>query len=200
MKTSRKTIVMVASILSLATPLSTLADGVIGGGTITFQGAVTDTTCTINGHNSNSLTISLPPISVEQANSMTQRGLIAVNRQAFQLDLSDCAQAGSARSGWSPTIRMSFRGSQISSDGKYLRNELPARDGRPSNIGVAITEQNHPDQPIELNTPYDTRVSAPSTSKAPQPLRFYANYYKASNDEARAGGVRTLVTYALSYN
>ena len=200
MKTSSMTIAAAVSSLSLAVPLSTNAEGVIGGGTITFQGAVTDTTCTINGHNSNSLTISLPPISVEQANNMTQRGLIPINRQPFQLDLSDCAQAGSERSGWSPTIRMSFSGPQISTDGNYLRNEMQTRDGRPSNIGIAITEQEHPDELIKLNAPYDTRVTASSTAKAPQPLRFYANYYKTGSDEARAGGVRTLVTYALSYN
>ena len=200
MKTSRMTIAAVVSTFGFAIPLSAEAEGVLGGGTITFQGAVTDTTCTINGHNSNSLTVSLPPISVEQANNMTQRGLIPINRQPFQLDLSDCAQAGSARSGWSPTIRMSFSGPQISADGTYLRNELPTRDGRPSNIGVAITEQSHPDELIKLNTPYDTRITASSTAKAPQPLRFYANYYKAGGDETRAGGVRTLVTYALSYN
>lgn len=200
MKTFSMTIAAAVSTLSLAIPLSAEAEGVLGGGTITFQGAVTDTTCTINGHNSNSLTVSLPPISVEQANNMTQRGLIPVNRQPFQLDLSDCAQAGSARSGWSPTIRMSFSGPQISNDGKYLRNELPTRDGRPSNIGVAITEQNHPDELIKLNTPYDTQITGASTAKVPQPLRFYANYYKTGNDETRAGGVRTLVTYALSYN
>ncbi|BBG28991.1 MULTISPECIES: fimbrial protein [Zymobacter] len=200
MKTSSMTIAAAVSTLSLAMPIAAAAEGVLGGGTITFQGAVTDTTCTINGHNSSSLTVSLPPISVEQANTMTQRGLIPVNRQPFQLDLSDCAQAGSARSGWSPTIRMSFSGPQISSDGKYLRNEMPTRDGRPSNIGIAITEQGHPDELIKLNTPYDTRITASSTAKTPQPLRFYANYYKTGNDETRAGGVRTLVTYALSYN
>lgn len=200
MKTSRMTIAAVVSIVSLAIPLLAKAEGTIGGGTITFQGAVTDTTCTINGHNSNSLTVSLPPISVEQANNMAQRGLIPVSRQPFQLDLSGCSQAGSAQSGWSPTIQMSFSGPQISPDGKFLRNELPTRDGRPSNIGVAITEQSHPDELIKLNTPYDTRITASSTNKAPQPLRFYANYYKSGSDETRAGGVRTLVTYALSYN
>lgn len=199
MKTSKMTIALAAS-LSFALPLTAVAENVIGGGTITFQGAVTDTTCTINGHNSDSLTVSLPPISVEQANSMTQRGLIPITRQPFQLNLSDCAQAGSARSGWSPSIRMSFSGPQISPDGRYLRNEMPTRDGRPSNIGIAITEQNHPDEPLQLNIPYDTQIAASSTVNAPQPLRFYANYYKTGSDETRAGGVRTLVTYALSYN
>ena len=200
MNTSKMTITTVASILSLAGSFSAEAKGVIGGGTITFHGAVTDTTCTVNKGNSNDLIISLPPISVEQANSMIPQGLITANRQEFQLNLSDCAQAGDERSGGAPTIRMSFSGPQISADGRYLKNMMKTRDGQTSNIGVAITEQDHPDQPITLNIPYDTRITASSTSKAPQPLRFYANYYKANSDAARAGGVQTLVTYALSYN
>lgn len=168
-------------------------------GVITFQGAVNDTTCTINGHNTSSLTVALSPISVDQANYLSRGGLIPVNRQPFQLDLSDCTQAG-ANDGWAPTIKMSFSGSQVSEDGKFLKNEVMGKNGKPNNVGIAITEQDNPDHLISLNEPYDTDITQESTVKGPQPLKFYANYYKTGNGEASAGAVRTLVTYALSYN
>lgn len=168
-------------------------------GVITFQGAVNDTTCTINGHNTSSLTVALPPISVDQANLLGRNGLIPVNRQPFQLDLSDCTQAG-VKEGWMPTIKMSFSGAQISDDGKFLKNEVAGKNGLPNNVGIAITEQDNPDHLIALNSPYDTGLTQESTVKGPQSLKFYANYYKQGTGEASAGAVRTLVTYALSYN
>ncbi|WP_455812479.1 hypothetical protein [Pseudomonas graminis] len=67
--------IFISSVISFACASSfSYATTNVSGGTINFSGAVTDSTCTINGNNSESLSVVLNPITTQQAG--TAEGLI----------------------------------------------------------------------------------------------------------------------------
>lgn len=191
-------------ILSVFSSLSTIsfistASTNVSGGIINFTGAVTDSTCTINGNNPASLSVALNPITTEQAG--TSEGLIDAQKKAFSLDFSNCSSAktpGVGETRAAPTLKIQFSSSNtISNDGKYLINQESDANGKPRNVGIAIVLQNSETQPIMLNQTLDTKLAG-NTSK-PETLNFYAKYYKADTQPAEAGTVRTMVTYSVSY-
>ncbi|MCV5434069.1 type 1 fimbrial protein, partial [Escherichia coli] len=61
------------------------------GGVINFTGAISDTTCTINGGKSADFTFALSPISVKDAGNTG--GLINKNKKSIALTFSGCSPA-----------------------------------------------------------------------------------------------------------
>ncbi|MBM7344578.1 fimbrial protein [Pantoea coffeiphila] len=193
-------IITISSAVSLTVfSYTSLASTNVSGGTINFTGAVTDSTCTINGNNPASLSVALNPITTEQAG--TAEGLIDTEKKAFSLDFSNCSSAQSAAAGGTqpaPTLKIQFSSSNtISNDGKYLINQENGPNGQANNVGIAIVLQDSETQPIMLNQALDTKLAG-NTSK-PDTLNFYAKYYKVDTKPAQAGTVRTMVTYSVSY-
>lgn len=194
----KKTIIISSIIpFALASALSHAATNA-SGGTINFSGAVTDSTCTINGNNSASLSVVLSPITTQQAG--TAEGLIDAGKKAFSLDFSNCtsAQATKEQGAAASTLKMQFSSpNTISNDGKYLINQENNTQGNPRNVGIAIVLQDAETQPIALHQELDTKLAGKSTT--PESLNFYAKYYKVGTLAAEAGTVRTMVTYSISY-
>lgn len=60
------------------------------GGIINITGAISDTTCTINGGNSADFAVLLDPITVTDA-GVTANTVITKNQKAFTMTFSDCA-------------------------------------------------------------------------------------------------------------
>lgn len=193
-------VITISTTASLAlTSFMSIASTNVSGGTINFTGAVTDSTCTINGNNPASLSVALNPITTEQAG--TTEGLIDAEKKAFSLDFSNCSSVQTVAAGGTKpasTLKIQFSSSNtISNDGKYLINQENGANGQSNNVGIAIVLQNTETQPVMLNQTLDTKLAG-NTSK-PETLNFYAKYYKVDTKPAQAGTVRTMVTYSVSY-
>lgn len=194
--------IFISSVISFACASSfSYATTNVSGGTINFSGAVTDSTCTINGNNSESLSVVLNPITTQQAG--TAEGLIDAGKKSFSLDFSNCSSVQAIKEGDSgstpaPTLKMQFSSpNTISNDGKYLINQENNLQGNPRNVGIAIVLQNKETQPIPLHQQLDSQLAGNTTT--PETLNFYAKYYKVGTLAAEAGTVRTMVTYSISY-
>ncbi|KLN95742.1 fimbrial protein [Moellerella wisconsensis] len=172
-----------------------LAADKASGGVINFQGMITDTTCTINGGNSNDLTIALAPITVEQAKS---QGLIEDGKEAFSLEFSNCSFSNSeSLDAGSKALNINFSSNKIDSTGQFLQSNEKDANGNVKNIGIAIVKQGE-SNPINLHKAFAVSDITAST-KGVTPVRFYAQYYKPSAAAADAGKITTMVTYSLSY-
>jgi len=190
------------SLLAATTLVSTnaLAD-ISSGGTITFSGAITDTTCTINGNKSASFSVLLDPITVTDAGITV--GLINKNKKPFALTLTDCTTTGT---GGGTVLKMYFSSANnISTDGKYLVNNTTNETDTSStslarNVGFALTT-NGGTTPIPFNVPYTTAATgvAPTTGPDTSTVNFDAHYYKPNILPARVGSLSSNVIYTISY-
>ncbi|HCB2602116.1 TPA: type 1 fimbrial protein [Citrobacter koseri] len=164
------------------------------GGTITFTGQVTDTTCTINGGNSADLTIPLDPIAVSDASTA---GLIQKNRKQFTLEFTGCTSASLGQddgAGNKNTLNLILSSDSISNDGLYLNNTQLRTDGTKKNVGIALSTLANSQTPLNLHTNLDTNVEGDSAT-----VDLYANYYKVGSDAADTGTVNTMLTYTVAY-
>ncbi|EAS5177809.1 type 1 fimbrial protein [Salmonella enterica] len=166
----------------------------VSGGTITFTGQVTDTTCTINGGNSADLTVALNPIAVSDA---LKTGLIEKNRKQFSLNFTGCTSASLGKEngdGNKSTLNLILSSDSISNDGLYLNNTQLRTDGTKKNVGIALSTLANSQTPLNLHTTLGTNVEGDSAT-----IDLYANYYKVGSDVADTGGVNTMLTYTVAY-
>lgn len=189
-----KTIMTVSMLAAaIATTGAVAADNSVGG-VINFTGAITDTTCTINGGKSADLTVALPPISVKDAG--TAVGLIAKNKKSIALTFSGCTPAV----GTSGTpLKVYFSSADhISTDGKYLlNNSVNENDASVArNVGFALVEPGS-STPIALNQAYTTNITATAPDSETLTLDVY--YYKTKAASATVGELSSNVTYTISY-
>jgi len=186
----------VLTLLSLAVvSFPSLAD-TAQGGTLNFSGSISDTTCTINGTDSSTLTIVLNPITVSDAGSAANT-LIAKHQKPFDLTFSDCAPASNPVS----NLKIYFSSANISNSGLYLTNTsvvesdpLVAR-----NVGFSLSTAAAPITPLPLNSGLDTGLSGLGTTAATQTLSLVASYYKTAAAAATPGAVESSVVYTISY-
>lgn len=182
-----------ALILS-ATPA--IAADSAAGGVINFSGAITDTTCTINGGKSADFTVALNPITVTDAG--TKPGIITKNKKTVAMTFSDCAPAaGTAET----PLKVHFSSADnISTDGKYLQNTTVNENdiAIARNVGFAITKTS--DQtPIALNQPLVTNIKGNKTGPDAETLALDIYYYKTNALPAKVGSLNSNVTYTISY-
>ncbi|EAQ5803194.1 type 1 fimbrial protein [Salmonella enterica] len=164
------------------------------GGTITFTGQVTDTTCTINGGNPADLTIALDPIAVSDA---TTPGIIQKNRKQFTLEFSGCASASLGKdnaTGNKNTLNLILSSDNISNDGLYLNNTRLNDNGTKKNVGIALSTLANSQTPINLHTKLDTKAEGDNAV-----VDLYANYYKVGSNAADTGVINTMLTYTVAY-
>lgn len=166
------------------------------GGVINFTGAITDTTCTINGGETADFTVALTPITVTEAG--TTVGIINKNKRSIQMTFSDC-QTASAVAG--QTLKIYFDSADnISTDGQYLLNnsvdESDAAVAR--NVGFALTASGST-TPITLNQPFDTGLAGAQTAPDADTLTLDVYYYKTNASPATVGALSSNVTYTVSY-
>lgn len=167
------------------------------GGIISFAGAISDTTCKINGGDSTNFTILLDPISVSDAGTAAFT-VVPKNQKAFKLTISDCTPAGS--SGGNLQFHFSSP-SSISTDGQYLVNDT-VDENNPNvakNVGFSLSAPNATTTAISLNTPYDTGIKGDKTAPQADELTFIVSYYKTRAAPAKAGPLHSNLIYTISY-
>ncbi|MEX3137554.1 fimbrial protein [Serratia ureilytica] len=162
------------------------------GGNISFSGAISDTTCMINGGNSTDFTVALSPISVADAGTVV--GPITKNKNSFSLTFSDCSSAQGASG--SPLKLYFSSANNISADGKYLlNNSVNESDvAVAKNVGFSLAEPGS-STPIPLNTPYQTTIIGDTM----ETVTFDVYYYKTNTSAAKVGELNSNVTYTISY-
>ena len=191
-----KSIMTVSLLAAAIASTSAVAADNSAGGIINFTGAITDTTCTINGGKSADFTVALSPISVKDAG--TTVGLITKNKKSIALTFSGCSPAAGTTG---TPLKVYFSSADnISTDGKYLLNnsvnESDASVAR--NVGFALVEPGS-STPITLNQPYTTDIMGTATAPDSETLTLDAYYYKTNALEAKVGELSSNVTYTISY-
>ncbi|MGU9760858.1 fimbrial protein (plasmid) [Serratia marcescens] len=166
------------------------------GGIISFSGAITDTTCTINGGKSADFTIALSPISVTDAGNVV--GPITKNKKSFSLTFSNCSPA-SGTAGQPLKIYFSSA-DNISTDGKYLVNDTVNENDAnvAKHVGFSLAKTTSP-TPIPLNQPFVTDIKGDGSAPDSETLTLDAYYYKTNTAAAKVGALHSNVTYTLSY-
>ncbi|EFM0148078.1 type 1 fimbrial protein [Escherichia coli] len=191
-----KSIMTVSLLAAAIASTSAVAADNSAGGIINFTGAITDTTCTINGGKSADFTVALLPISVKDAG--TKVGLITKNKKSIALTFSGCSPAAGTTG---TPLKVYFSSADnISTDGKYLLNnsvnESDASVAR--NVGFALVEPGS-STPITLNQPYTTNIMGTATAPDSETLTLDVYYYKTNTAPATVGELSSNVTYTISY-
>lgn len=166
------------------------------GGIISFTGAVTDTTCTINGGKSADFTVALSPISVTDAGTVV--GPVTKNKKSFSLTFSGCTPA--AGTAGTPLKIYFSSANNISTDGKYLLNSSVNENDAAvaKNVGFSLAEPGST-TPLPLNVPYVTKIIGDKTAADTETLTLDAYYYKTNTSDAKVGELSSNVTYTISY-
>lgn len=166
------------------------------GGTINFSGAITDTTCTINGGKSADFTVALNPISVQDAGTTT--GPIVKNKKTIALTFSGCTPAEGTSGA---PLKIYFSSAQnISNDGKYLINDTVNEndDTVARNVGFSLASPGS-STPIQLNKPFETGIMGDKTAPDSETLTMDVYYYKTNAQAAKVGDLSSNLTYTISY-
>lgn len=179
---------------------SALSAALVSGGQINITGAISDTTCTINGGNSADMTILLDPISITDAGT-TANTVIAKNQKTVTLTLSNCTTTATSPG----NLKLHFFGSSsISSSGLYLVNDT-VDETNPAvarNVGFSISTPTSPTVALTLNSPtgIDTGLASSAVSTAGgSSYSFVVSYYKTNATTATTGAVHSNVIYTVAY-
>lgn len=187
-----KSIMTVSLLAAAIASTSAVAADNSAGGIINFTGAITDTTCTINGGKSADFTVALSPISVTDAG--TKVGLITKNKKSIALTFSGCSPAAGTTD---TPLKVYFSSADnISTDGQYLvNNSVNENDASVArNVGFALVEPGS-SKPIPLNKVYPTKIKG----TASETLTLDVYYYKTNAAAATVGELSSNVTYTISY-
>ncbi|MBT0723594.1 type 1 fimbrial protein [Rosenbergiella sp. S61] len=194
MKNYKALSIMAVSILAST---QVMADTSSAGGTINFSGAITDTTCTINGGKSADFSVALSPISVTDAGT-TANSVITKNKKSISLTFSDCSPAGANANS---ALKIYFSSAQnISNDGRYLINNSVNENDQAvaKNVGFALTNSGST-TPIQLNQPLTTTLTGSSKAPSAETLNLDVYYYKPNSQAAKVGAVNSSLIYTVSY-
>ena len=178
-----------ASIMVLSGSVFAATDEGVAGGTITFNGTVTDTTCNVTTNNGSDFTVNLPPIT--KAELGTSVGVITTGAKEFTMAVSGCT--GYTED--TDALKVSFTSGNISDDEKYLTNYSGSAEG----VGIAITKDGSTQ--VNFNEALDTGLTAAdvSDSSSSSNITYYANYYNYGGASTSTGSVVTAATYTFSY-
>lgn len=151
-------------------------------GTITFQGTITDVTCTVTvSSQSKNATITLPTVSATTLASAGSRA----GTTPFTIALSGCSGTtlNQARTRFEVGTRVDVATGRLTNAGTAtnVNLELLASDQTVISLGAS--------------SPYDVPVSIASNAGS---LQYYARYY--ATGVAGAGTVSTSVEYTIVYN
>ena len=191
-----KSIMTVSLLATAIASTSAVAADNSAGGVINFTGAISDTTCTINGGKSADFTVALSPISVKDAGNTV--GLINKNKKSIALTFSGCSPAAGTTG--TPLKVYFSSANNISTDGKYLlNNSVNESDTSVArNVGFALVKPGS-SPPITLNQPYTTDIMGTATAPDSETLTLDVYYYKTNTAAATVGELSSNVTYTISY-
>jgi major type 1 subunit fimbrin (pilin) len=172
-------------------------------GTITYNGAVTDTTCTVTGGGAatgtGDVTVQLPDVS---RSILAVAGLTA-GKTPFSLILGGGAKCTNGKTAalWIETTQTPA----LDASTGALRNQAP---GGATNVQVQLINPAN-DQPIDLAVNAAVISGATLIAGSNQPAATiagntatlnYAAQYLATNSGATSGLVTTYLTYSMQYN
>jgi P pilus assembly protein, pilin FimA len=162
----------------------------VAGGTITFNGSVSDTTCDVTTNNGSDFTVNLSPITVTDLG--TTAGIVTTNNKDFTMSLKNCSAADEG----TKTLKITFSSSNLSDDGKYLSNY--STDGA-EGVGIALTSDGS--KAVAFDSAFDTGLTSDDVAGTDGvSLTMYANYYNYGGSAVTTGKVVTDATYSFSYD
>mgnify|MGYP004550467991 FL=1 len=178
-----------ASIMVLSGSVFAATDEGVAGGTITFNGTVTDTTCNVTTNNGSDFTVNLSPITTTELG--TSVGVITTGAKEFTMAVSGCT--GYTED--TDALKVSFTSGNVSDDEKYLTNYSGTAEG----VGIALTKDGSTQ--VNFNEALDTGLTAAdvSGSSSSSNITYYANYYNYGGASTSTGSVVTAATYTFSY-
>ncbi|MFU0443990.1 fimbrial protein [Pseudocitrobacter faecalis] len=178
-----------ASIMVLSCGVFAATDEGVAGGTITFNGTVTDTTCNVTTNNGADFTVNLSPITTTDLG--TSVGVVTAGAKEFTMAVSGCT--GYAAD--TDSLKVNFTSSNVSDDEKYLTNYSGTAEG----VGIALTKDGSTQ--VNFNEALETGLTAAdvSGSTGTSNITYYANYYNYGGAATSTGSVVTAATYTFSY-
>ncbi|MCP1437643.1 major type 1 subunit fimbrin (pilin) [Erwinia persicina] len=169
----------------------------VAGGTITFNGAVSDTTCNVTTNSGSDFTVNVSPVTKEDMG--TTPGVIGSSATPFTITVSGCSGFDDASTA-AQSLNIVFTGANVSDDMNYLKNESGSAEG----VGIAITKNGS--DLVKMNealaTGLATSQSAASgnyDTAAAGDINLYAHYYNYGGSNVSTGSVVTTATYTFSY-
>ncbi|MGK3141409.1 fimbrial protein [Pantoea sp. C2G6] len=187
----------IALLMTCQVAFATSTTSDVGGGTITFYGAVTDATCNVTTNSGSDFSVDLNPVT--SSDMGTAVGVISTNAKQFSLNVDGCS-GFTKTSAAAQTLQITFSGGNVSDDNTYLKNSTGTSDG----VGIGITKDGS--QLIALNSALDTGLKTTSSDgtnydTAPTGvINYYANYYNYGGSAVKAGSVVTTATYTFNYD
>ena len=155
----------------------------VAGGTISFTGSVTDTTCDVTTSGDKDFTVTLSPVALTDIDAA---GVATAGAKQFDMKVSGCEGYEAGQS-----LHITFSGSNISDDEQYFKNDT----GTATGVGIAITTDGSTE--VALNSSAETGLGADVTAGT---ISYFANYYNfAGEGQATAGTVVTSATYTFDY-
>ena len=177
--------------LAAALALAPQAANAAGNGTITFNGKVLSSTCSLSNGTSGNLTVTLPDVQVAK---LASAGAVTGNT-SFAMNLSGCP---TTPSGVKVSSVFSGTGIDTRSTAGLLTNQTASSAGGASNVEVQLLTGAGGKLDLTKSTaaaqgsPYVT-ISSSGTAT----LNYQARYY--ATGAAQAGLVSANVTYTLVY-
>ncbi|MEM5385084.1 fimbrial protein [Paraburkholderia phymatum] len=156
-------------------------------GTITFNGAITSTTCLINGGTApQNFTVTMPTVSTTTLASVDQTS----GRTGFRIALSNCTGTGNVHTFFeaSPTVDLGTGRLINAGTAANVQVELLNQDASVITVGASDG----------IGAGLQNSKSVPIVSGAAN-LDYYSQYH-ATVGAAGAGSVSATVTYDISYN
>lgn len=162
----------------------------VAGGTITFNGSVSDTTCDVTTNNGSDFTVNLSPVTLTDLGTTT--GVVTNSEKGFTMSLKNCSAADEG----TKTLKITFSSSNLSDDGKYLKNYS---DNGAEGVGIALTSNGSTAVPFD--SAFNTGLTSDDVAgKNGVTLTMYANYYNYGGSAVTTGKVVTDATYSFSYD
>ncbi|MFM0673639.1 fimbrial protein [Paraburkholderia sediminicola] len=160
-------------------------------GTITFQGAVSDTTCSINGMTSGTpadIAVTLAPVS---AGALATLGATAgtTSAGAIQMQLSGCSGVATK------AIAHFENGSTVDQSTGYLANQSMIAPAQ--NVEIRLLNANM--QPINIlsGTNNDIATNGAPIAAGNATVKYFAQYF--ATGKAVAGSVTSSIQYTMQY-
>ena len=176
--------IKITSILAAVTAATVIAaTAQASDGVITFNGAITATTCSIATGGNGSFTVNLPTV---QTTAFSGPGKTAGNT-GFTIDLANCTpNSGNVRAFFEmgPTVDTTTNG-LLNSNGTATNVEVQLLDN--SNAVIAVGADAQDSGPFAIGADGSAHL-------------VYSAQYLSTNGVPTAGSVSTTVTYSLNYN
>jgi major type 1 subunit fimbrin (pilin) len=176
---------LLSSALAVAFGAAALAPQAVHADTVTFNGKVLSSTCTVSNASGGNVAVTLPAVPVSSFSGAAS----FAGSTPFSLTLTGCPTTPSG-----VVVGAAFSGTSIDSSTGAIKNATGAGN---SNVEVQMTTTT--DTGINLNTnpnPVSATISPTGTAS----LDYKARYYQATATAVTPGLVNASVTYTLTYN